>query len=46
MWVDKGDDAVVVAKDVVFEDTELEIENVEELTLDPANISLAKDTGA
>jgi len=44
--VDDGHDAVMVAEDIVFLDAELEVEDIEELTLDASNISLAEDTGA
>jgi hypothetical protein len=43
---EEGHDRVVVRHDVVFADAQLEIEYVQELALDPANVALAKDTCA
>ena len=39
-------DRVVVRHDVVFRDAQIEIEHVQELALDPANVALAKDSCA
>jgi hypothetical protein len=41
-----GHDGVVVCHEIIFGDAQLEIENVEEFALDPANVALAKNTGA
>lgn len=42
----EGEDGVVVGEDVGLGDGELEVEDVEELTLDPADVALAKDPRA
>lgn len=43
---EKGDDGVVVCHDIVFSDAQLEIEDVEKLALDAANVTLAEHTSA
>lgn len=43
---EEGHDGVVVGHDIVFADAQLEIEDVEKLALDPANVTLAKHTSA
>lgn len=39
-------DGIIVCHDIIFGDAQLEIENVEEFPLDPADIALAEYTGA
>jgi len=39
---DQGHDGIMVHHDIVFSYAQLEIENVEELALNPANVALAK----
>ena len=39
------DDVAIVGKDVLLVDTELPVEDLEELSLYSVHISLAKDTG-
>ena len=46
MRVNQGHDVGVVRKDVCLSNTQFEVEDVQELSLYPANITLAKDTGA
>lgn len=41
-----GSKAGLVRKQLVLRDTEFKVEYIEELAFDPANITLAKDTGA
>lgn len=41
-----GGEAVVVAEDIILGYAELEVEDIEELALDAANVPLAKDTRA
>ena len=43
---EKGDDTVVVCHDIVFGDAQLEIKDIEELALYPANVTLAEHTSA
>ena len=50
MWMavggrDERHDGVAVCHNVIFGDAELEIEDVEEFTLDPANIAFTKYAG-
>jgi hypothetical protein len=45
-WCDERHDPVVVCHDIIFGNAQVEIEDVEEFTLDPANVALAKYTGA
>ena len=42
----KGEDGVVVCKEIGFGDGEFEVEDVEELTLDAADVALAEDPRA
>lgn len=42
---DERHDGVAVCHNVIFGDAELEIEDVEEFTLDPANIAFTKYAG-
>ena len=44
--VDERHDGVVVREEVGFGDAELEVEDVEELTLDTPDVALAEDPGA
>lgn len=43
---EKGDDGIVVRHDIVFGDAQLEIKDVEKLSLDAANVTLAEHTSA
>ncbi len=42
----EGEDGVVMCKEIGFGDGEFEVEDIEELTLDPTDITLAEDPGA
>lgn len=42
----EGEDGVVMCKEIGFGDGEFEVEDIEELTLDPTDIPLAEDPGA
>ena len=42
----EGEDGVVVCKEIGFGDGEFEVEDVEELTLDAADVTLAEDASA
>ena len=42
----EGEDGVVVCEDVGLGDGEFEVEDVEELTLDAADVTLAEDASA
>ena len=41
-----GHDHGVVSKDIAFADGKVEVEDIEELALDPANVALAEYTSA
>jgi hypothetical protein len=45
-WVHERDDRVMVSHDIIFADAQLKVEDIEKFALDPANIALAKYTGA
>ena len=42
----EGEECVVVCEEIRFGDAELKVEDVEELALDAANVTLAEDPGA
>ena len=45
-WVDERDDGVMVSHDIILANAKLEVEDIEKLALDPANIAFAEHTGA
>lgn len=44
--VDEGHEVAMVGEEIRLSDTQLEVEDIEELPLYPTNIPLAKDTSA